>query len=543
MSELTIIDSDEMLEEGNDIQLVGMKLGDEEYAIDVLKIQEIIRTVEITIVPRSESFVLGVMNMRGKVVPVIDLRVRFNLEKSDFDKATRIIVVRFEKEHIGFVVDEVTQVFRISKAMVEPTPPLVGAIGQEYILGICKYEERLIIILDIERIISNSNALGDSDLRKKFMNKPSAKKLPKLPEESAAPAAASAPAEIEAAPSNYSMADEADALSKPLITAAPSDDDLEAILNDAVNQGSAVTQAADEHEVQQSELDALIAKELAAREAETEELNRKKREAAGGGGAAPAASAPASTEDMDIDALIKLELEKREAETEELNKKRREENGDDKKKNELTEAVEAEAQNDTINASESGLSSLEELKAIAGKIINGESSELDIDIKGEFGELLRLLVDIKGRVDEIPPTVLNTQSELPEMSSTLTDVNSATERAAFNLLESAQKMSEFYKTLMDQVNTLEESVKNKNKESFESQQNTIQKEIEEAGDLGLHILEALEFQDITEQKLRKVLKYIEDVGARLGVIVGYMKAKDEEGGKKYDNVLSDLGFS
>jgi chemotaxis signal transduction protein len=111
------------LEEGEIVQLVGLKLGDEEYAIDVLKIQEIIRTVEITSVPRTDSFVLGVMNLRGKVIPVVDLRVRFNLDKMDFDKETRIIVVRFESEHIGFVVDEVTEVIRISKNMVDPTPP------------------------------------------------------------------------------------------------------------------------------------------------------------------------------------------------------------------------------------------------------------------------------------------------------------------------------------------------------------------------------------------------------------------------------------
>ncbi|MEF3255652.1 MAG: chemotaxis protein CheW, partial [Deferribacterales bacterium] len=149
------------------LQLVGFKLGDEEYAIDVLKIQEIIRLVEITSVPRTESYVMGVMNLRGKVIPVVDLRVRFNLEKSDFDKKTRIIVVRFEKENIGFVVDEVTQVVRINKSMIEPTPPLVGNIGQEYILGICKYDERLIILLDIDSLIYEGKAI-DSELKKKF---------------------------------------------------------------------------------------------------------------------------------------------------------------------------------------------------------------------------------------------------------------------------------------------------------------------------------------------------------------------------------------
>jgi len=148
------------------IQLVGLKLGDEEYAIDVLKIQEIIRTVEITSVPRTDSFVLGVMNLRGKVIPVIDLRVRFSLDKMDFDKETRIIVVKFETENIGFVVDEVTEVIRINKKMVEPTPPLVGSVGQEYILGICKYSDRLIILLDIDSVIADGKPVVESNLKK-----------------------------------------------------------------------------------------------------------------------------------------------------------------------------------------------------------------------------------------------------------------------------------------------------------------------------------------------------------------------------------------
>ena len=103
------VEQSEYAEEMDQIQLVGVKLGDEEYAIDVLKINTIIRSIEITIVPRMESYILGVMNLRGKVVPVIDLRVRFNLAKNDFDKATRIIVVNINNENIGFVVDEVTE--------------------------------------------------------------------------------------------------------------------------------------------------------------------------------------------------------------------------------------------------------------------------------------------------------------------------------------------------------------------------------------------------------------------------------------------------
>ena len=189
--------SQQYAEEMDQIQLVGMKLGEEEYAIDVLKITEIIRTVEITIVPRMESYILGVMNLRGKVVPVIDLRVRFNLDSCDFDKSTRIIVVSVNKENIGFVVDEVTEVIRIKRSMVEPTPPLVGSIGQEYILGICKYDSRLIMLLDIDRVIDESGRYHDSELRKKMLGTTkTVTKLAPMPEPVAAPepAAEAAPA-------------------------------------------------------------------------------------------------------------------------------------------------------------------------------------------------------------------------------------------------------------------------------------------------------------------------------------------------------------
>ena len=319
---------DSLIDESGVIQLVGMKLGEEEYAIDVLKIQEIIRTLEITIVPRSDSYILGVMNLRGRVIPVVDLRVRFNLEKMDFDQDTRIIVVRFEKEQIGFVVDEVTQVIRISQSMVEPTPPLVGAIGQEYILGICKFDERLIILLDIDRIISKSNNMAESDLRKKLLGTDKKKAVAVKKAASAAPKAEKAPSpKPETAPKAekaYSMADEADAMSKPLIKAVEADSDLDSILEDAVNQGSSVTKSNAENEIQQSDLDSLIAAELAKREAETDELNKKRKESTH--------ETPSSGEEaLSIDDLIAMELAKREAETDELNKKRADE-GDKKKK-------------------------------------------------------------------------------------------------------------------------------------------------------------------------------------------------------------------
>ena len=256
--------SQEYAEEMDQIQLVGMKLGDEEYAIDVLKITEIIRTVEITIVPRMESYILGVMNLRGKVVPVIDLRVRFNLDSCDFDKSTRIIVVSVDKENIGFVVDEVTEVIRIKRSMVEPTPPLVGSIGQEYILGICKYDSRLIMLLDIDRVIDESGRYNESELRKKMLGSTkTVTKLAPMPEPVAAPEPEPAPAPAPS-PAFDNMLPDANSVAAPVVTTH--EEDIASI----IEKGSASSDIEDN-------IDALIAKELAMREAETEELNKKKK--------------------------------------------------------------------------------------------------------------------------------------------------------------------------------------------------------------------------------------------------------------------------
>jgi chemotaxis signal transduction protein len=450
------------------------------------------------------------------------------LDKSDFDKSTRIVVVRFEKELIGFVVDGISQVVRINRKMVEPTPPLVGAVGQEYILGICKYHERLLILLDIDRVVGESGDAGDSDLKKKFLGTKD-KKGKKAP-----------PPAVEAPVQKYSMAD---AVATPTFTLDDDEDDVNDVLNDAVEQSKVMDRT--EASVTQKELNQAlsiedeIAAELAKREAETDELNKKKKV-----DVAPA-PAPAPAKSGSIEDEIAAELAKREAETDELNQRRRAENGDAEKKNDIdSEDVVPEVVVTKVEAKEAEpqkQASLAELKEIAQRIINGDANEMDLDIKGEVGELIKLMVDIKARTDEIPHAVLNSQKSLPNMASALTDVNSTTEKAAMNLLQSSQKLSNFYKNLQSEIGQLEKMLVSKDNKSFEAQKDKISTIVGDAGDLGLHIMEALEFQDITEQKIRKVIKSIEEVGARFGTIIGILKSKDNK--KDYDELLADLGFA
>ena len=136
------------------MQLVTFSIGEEEFGVDILKVQEIIRTMEITKVPRAPHFVEGVINLRGKVIPIIDLRKRFGLESRDHDKHTRIIVIEIKSMIVGFVVDSVSEVLRIPSSTVEPPPPVLAGLESEYISGVGKLEDRLLILLDLDRLLS-----------------------------------------------------------------------------------------------------------------------------------------------------------------------------------------------------------------------------------------------------------------------------------------------------------------------------------------------------------------------------------------------------
>jgi purine-binding chemotaxis protein CheW len=136
------------------MQLVTFSIGEEEFGVDILSVQEIIRTMEITKVPRAPDFVEGVINLRGKVIPIIDLRKRFGLMSRDHDKHTRIIVIEINNMIVGFVVDSVSEVLRIPADTVEPPPPVVAGLESEYISGVGKLEDRLLILLDLNRLLS-----------------------------------------------------------------------------------------------------------------------------------------------------------------------------------------------------------------------------------------------------------------------------------------------------------------------------------------------------------------------------------------------------
>jgi len=140
--------------DGELLQLVSFMVGTEEFAIPILSVQEINRMMQITKVPQSPEFIEGVINLRGKIIPVMDMRKRFGLGAAEENSDERIIVVEVSDRVIGFTVDRVNEVLRISSGIVEPPPTLVCGIDSDYVEGVGKLDDRLLILLNLERLFS-----------------------------------------------------------------------------------------------------------------------------------------------------------------------------------------------------------------------------------------------------------------------------------------------------------------------------------------------------------------------------------------------------
>jgi purine-binding chemotaxis protein CheW len=145
------------------LQFVTFKVGNEEYAIDILKVQEINRIVDITPVPNSPHYIEGVINLRGRVIPVINLRKFFGLETKTSDTNSRIIVVDIGIV-LGVMVDSVSEVLRVSSDIVEPPPSMSVSISSEYIKGIGKLDDRLLILIDIDKLFKENLSEKGSEL-------------------------------------------------------------------------------------------------------------------------------------------------------------------------------------------------------------------------------------------------------------------------------------------------------------------------------------------------------------------------------------------
>ena len=150
-------DQDGMMIRPREGKYLTFSLADEEYGIGILKIKEIIGMMPITTIPQTPEFVKGVINLRGKVIPVMDLRLRFSMEKQAYSERTCIIVVEIENQKstllIGIIVDSVSEVLNIKAEDIEDTPAFGAKLNTEYILGMAKSEKSVKILLDIDRIL------------------------------------------------------------------------------------------------------------------------------------------------------------------------------------------------------------------------------------------------------------------------------------------------------------------------------------------------------------------------------------------------------
>jgi purine-binding chemotaxis protein CheW len=144
----------------NDLHIVGFRVGAETFGVPITCVHEIVRVPEITNVPDSPEFVEGVINLRGKIISVVDLRKRFGEVQTKADKKNRVIVVDSEGKLVGLIVDSASEVMRIPNSEIEPPPRILSDDDSGYVTGVGKLKDRLIILVDLQKVLQRG------DLRK-----------------------------------------------------------------------------------------------------------------------------------------------------------------------------------------------------------------------------------------------------------------------------------------------------------------------------------------------------------------------------------------
>ena len=134
------------------LQLVTFRLGPEEFGIDIKKVQEINRMIDITKIPNAPRHVEGVVNLRGKIIPIVSLRKRLGLDEAEQDKMTRIMIVEIEGKVLGFIVDAVSEVLRIQDPKIEAPPSITGSNDSAYVGGVINLSDRILILLDLHAL-------------------------------------------------------------------------------------------------------------------------------------------------------------------------------------------------------------------------------------------------------------------------------------------------------------------------------------------------------------------------------------------------------
>ena len=138
----------------DELLMVVFNLGEEEYGIEISGVQEIIRLPKVTKLPGSDEYILGIINLRGTIVSIVDLKKKFMRQTSEENDETRVIVVELGDKRVGLVVDEVAEVIKIPAEMLVPAENIGSSISSDYLLGVVRLEERLLIILNVNKIFA-----------------------------------------------------------------------------------------------------------------------------------------------------------------------------------------------------------------------------------------------------------------------------------------------------------------------------------------------------------------------------------------------------
>jgi purine-binding chemotaxis protein CheW len=141
-----------------EIQAIGLRIGTEEYGLPIAQVQEVINTPRITRVPKAPDYLKGVINLRGNVIPVVDVARRLNIGETTVSDGSRIVAVDVGDEVVALTAEQVSKVTRLPVSAIKPPPPLVSGISAEYISGVARLPDRFLIFLDLERVLAEDDA-------------------------------------------------------------------------------------------------------------------------------------------------------------------------------------------------------------------------------------------------------------------------------------------------------------------------------------------------------------------------------------------------
>lgn len=138
----------------HEVKLAVFNLREQPYAIDIMKIKQIIRPLKITKLPKAPDFMEGVVNLRGVVIPVIDMRKRFALPPRESEEETKVIIAAVDRKIVGIIVDDVSEVISVPRSEIQPPPRVIRGVEAEYLLGVCRHEDDILMILNLDEILT-----------------------------------------------------------------------------------------------------------------------------------------------------------------------------------------------------------------------------------------------------------------------------------------------------------------------------------------------------------------------------------------------------